>query len=428
MTLTKVRLPSGEIRKIRVPDDWDQNKITEEIHKQFGGKENFSHAIEQESPSQSQPEVSEPKESTGWKGLGSDVVRSLGHALKGGVGLLRRAPGDISEIGSELLHHPLSYPPHVAQQILASLGKGAKGIYNLQHDVLNELGKKELIPDWLKKFNKLPLSHIPDDTGMEKLFGLQPTKKSDELIRALPTIYGLGKGANVTRKAFKSPDLKNVIKETQSKVKQTKDDLSKAFENVESEVKTRGIGPIPVKNSLIKEAERFLDKSPESKKLLKQAGEGDYKSLRELQADLREIGETALSNKLSTERKTGKEALSARKRINESIEDHFEGTGHKDLSGLLKASKEGYADLQNTYFSSPALARVFGKSQKLPKNPLTLLTEDSTEMNRFLSSHPEVQKALKKALKIIKLKKGALGAAKIAGIGTAAELARKVIG
>lgn len=136
----------------------------------------------------------QPKEATGWKAVGADALRLLGDTLKSGVGFARRLPGNVSEAASELVQHPLSYPPHVAQQVLASLGEGAKGLYNVQHDLLSELGERKVIPEWLKKYNELaPLSHIPEDTGVEKFLGLQLTKKSDELIRALPTIYGGGK-------------------------------------------------------------------------------------------------------------------------------------------------------------------------------------------------------------------------------------------
>ena len=79
-----------------------------------------------------------------------------------------------------------------------------------------------------------------------------------------------------------------------------------------------------------------------------------------------------------------------------------------------------------TYFSSTGLANVFGKSQKVPKNPLTLLTEDSTEMNRFMKAHPEVKKMMEKALshksKVKKIK--ALGG--VVGTGGTMEFLREM--
>ncbi len=128
-----------------------------------------------------------PKEATGWKALGADALRLLGRSLKSGVSFARRAPGNLKEIGSDLIHHPLSTPPHIAQQVLAGLGEGVKGLANIPHEIFDELANKEITPNWLRT------GSIPEDTGVEKFLGLEPTKKSDELLRALSAIYGGGK-------------------------------------------------------------------------------------------------------------------------------------------------------------------------------------------------------------------------------------------
>ncbi len=129
----------------------------------------------------------QPKETLGWKGLGKDAIDMLQNALNGAIGFGRRAPGNLKEIGSDLLKHPLSTPPHIAQQVLAGLGEGVKGLANIPHEIFDELANKEITPNWLRT------GSIPEDTGVEKFLGLEPTKKSDELLRALPAIYGGGK-------------------------------------------------------------------------------------------------------------------------------------------------------------------------------------------------------------------------------------------
>lgn len=179
----RIKLPSGEIGEF--PDDMTDEEIESVIRKEFPPTEGQSDAL--------MPEPSAPKEATGWRALGQDAWKLLGDTLKGGVGVLRRAPGNVKEIGTELIKHPLSTPPHIAQQLLASLGEIGKGTLNLPHEAIAELGRKELIPEALAKYNELPFTHIPEDTGVEKFLGLEPTKKSDELIRALPAIYGGGK-------------------------------------------------------------------------------------------------------------------------------------------------------------------------------------------------------------------------------------------
>ncbi len=151
-----------------------------------------------------------PEKKTGWKAVGEDAINMLRHALKGGIGFARRAPGNLKEIGSELLHHPLSYPPHVAQQVLAGLAEGGKGLANIIPALSQEFANKEITPDWLR------IPEIPEDTGVEKFLGLEPTKKSDELLRALPAIYGggqlLAKPLGAVKRAVTAPSKETLFK------------------------------------------------------------------------------------------------------------------------------------------------------------------------------------------------------------------------
>lgn len=409
--------------------DWSQYEVKEDNEPKIDWSQ---YEVKSENDNENRPMEMEltkfnpPKEMTGWKGLTHDAQTLLRNALISGVGFAKRAPGNLKEIGSDLIEHPFSKAHHISGQILAGLGEGAKGLANIPHELFDEFANKEITPNWLRT------GAIPEDIGIEKFLGLEATKKSDELLRALPAIYGGGKlvasGIGKAKKLTQAPDLKQALKDVQAKVNSADTNLGKAFDKIESDVESRGVTPIPVSKQTINRAKRFLDKSPETRELIDKASKGDYKSLRQIQADLRVIGENGLSNDLSTERNIGKEALSARNQINTDIEKHLEKTGHKDLADLLNKSKEGYKDIQDIYFSNPALARVFGKSQKLPKNPLTLLTEDSTEMNRFFKENPEMKTLLEKALKHSKNKKRISNVASVLGIGTTAEIARKVFG
>lgn len=425
LTTIKVKLPSGKIQSVKVPDDWDEKQITSSMREHFPDEYNVdqSKSMEMEST-----KSSEPKESTGLVGVAGDLAQGANNAFKFALDV----PNKLEKSGKYIEEHPGKSILHNAGQLAAETADIGKGIINAPYNLNQYLARKHLLPQVLGKLGKL-IPHLPEDMGVEKGLGLEADKeKGDELIRALPNALALGSGlksiASQGRKAFKAPDLKQSIRETQKKVNNFDTKLGEAFDKVETEVSNRGIGSIPVSKNLISQAHKFLDKTPEAKDLINRAKKGEYKALRELQADLREIGETALSNKLTTERKVGKEALSVRKQINESIENHFDNTSHKDLANLLKETKKGYADLQKTYFSTPALAKVFGKSQKVPKNPKTLLTEESTEMKKFMSAHPEVELALVKALKHEGKMKTLKKAASILGIGTSAEVAREVLG
>lgn len=365
------------------------------------------------------------KDIKGWKGLGHDAIEMIRSALKGGLGFARRAPGNIAEIKSEFLKNPLSYPPHVAQQILAGGAEGIRDVANIPHRIFDELADKGITPNWLRT------GSIPEDLGIEKALGLEPTNKSDELLRALPGLYGGGNlltgGIKSGAKKFKAPDLRQALKDTQKKVNDINKSIGKTFDKIETEVDARKLNNISIKKSLIEDAARLLDKSPETKEMIAKAKSGDYKALRDLQADLRVIGENSLSNKLSTERNVGKQAISVRDRINKGIEDHLEKNGSQDLAKELAEARKKYKHINDVYYATPQLTKVFGKSQRIPKKPATLLTEDSAEMAKFFEAHPEVKaitdKFVEHADKMKKLK----WALNILGGGGAAGITYKLL-
>lgn len=388
----RVKLPTGEIGEF--PDDMPHEEIEAVLRQQFPPTEADS--------ASSVPESSAPKESTGWKALGQDALQLLGDTLKGGVGLLKRSPGNIKEIGSELINHPLSYPPHIAQQVLASLGEIGKGTLNLPHEAIAELGRKELIPEWAAKYNELPFTHIPEDTGVEKFLGLESTKKSDELLRALPALYGggqlVGKGISKAKKAVNPPDLKQAIRDTQAKVNEQNKITGKIFDHVDKEVEARGISKVTIDRELIDQARELLSKTLANKKLFEKANKGDFEALRKVQGDLRNKGEKGLSSDDLANNDLGELMLETRDEINGSIQKHLENTGHHDLAKALNKARKDYRQLQQTYHSTNKLSKTFGKDQLVPHDPITLLREESTQMNRFMEAHPELEKALAKAL------------------------------
>jgi hypothetical protein len=420
MALIKVKLPSGELQKVKVPDDWDQDKIASEMKKHFPIEEKFSDKMEQE--------PAEKPERTGLLGVGSDLAHGLGNATKFALDI----PNKLEKSGKYIEEHPGTSILHNAGQLAAEAGEIGKGFINAPYNLNQYLARKHLLPQVLGKLGKF-IPHLPEDTGVEKALGLEADpEKGDDLIRAIPDIASLAFGGRALlkqgKKAFKAPDLKESIRQTQGKVNQATSDAGKIFDTVEKEVEVNGISKVPIDKDVIKQAETFLAKTPANKDLIKRARTGEYKALRSLQADLRIKGEKALSSALSAENKMGEEILSTRDQINQSIQAHLEKQGYEDLAKLLNKARGDYKQIQKTYFSTPALAKVFGKSQKVPKNPKTLLTEESTEMNKFMSAHPEVKQALTKALKHEKKVKSLKKVGGVLGIGTSAEIAREVLG
>jgi len=181
----RVKLPNGKIGEF--PDDMPHSEIESVLSQQFPSGES-----ETDSEADSKPmelTLNKGKEQTGadWRGLAGDTVRMLGRALKGTGQFIGKAPGNIKEIGSELMENPLSYPPHAAQQVLAGLVGGTRDLANLPHKLFDELADRRITPNWLRT------GSLPEDTGLEKALGFEPTKKSDELLRAVPALFGAGK-------------------------------------------------------------------------------------------------------------------------------------------------------------------------------------------------------------------------------------------
>ncbi len=427
MALIKVKLPSGEIQKVKVPDDWDQSQIEAAMKKHFPIEDKFA-----ENLSKMTPQGEENPERTGVLGVVGDVASGLGGAVKGGINFAADLPNKLEKSGKYIEEHPGSSILHNAGQLAAETADIGKGLINAPYNLNQYLARKHLLPQVLGKLGKL-IPHIPEDTGVEKALGLEPDKeKGDDLIRAIPDLAtALAGGAGIAKqgkKLFKAPDLKEAIRTTQGKVNQATQEAGKIFDTVEQEVSARGISKVPIEKDLIKTAESFLAKTPANKEMLRKAKTGDYEALRSLQADLRVKGEKALSSALSAENKMGEEILSTRDQVNKSIQDHFENTGHKDLAEMLNQARKDYKGIQKTYFSTPALAKVFGKSQKVPKNPMTLLTEESAEMKRFFKEHPEMQDILGKALSHEKKIKTLKKVAAVVGTGATGGATLKILG
>ena len=418
MAQINVRLKNGEVVPMTHPDDWTPEQVENAIHESFPDEESNQPAQKEESEAQEEP--------SSFKSVGADAMRMLGHALKGGIGYLTKIPGEIRGIKDEFKNHPLDETGHALGQIGVGITEDVKSLANLALLPFQDQLAQKL------SGGKVGRIQIPEDTGLQKFLGLESNKKGDELLKDLPDIAAIGtglvKGVAKGVRALKSPDLSKAIKETQAKVNGATKEAGQVFNTIESEVRKRGISKVSIDDDVINQAENYLSKTPANKALLEKARTGDYTALRKLQADLRVKGEKALSSSLKAENDLGEEMLANRDEINSFIQNHLEVTGHKDLAKALDKTRNDYREIMDTYFSSPSLAKVFGKSQKVPKNPMTLLTEDSTEMNKFMEAHPEVKTALTKAIKHKKKMKALGKVAGVVGIGTVGGGTYKILG
>lgn len=239
--------------------------------------------------------------------------------------------------------------------------------------------------------------------------------------------------------ALKAPDLKNVLRETQSKVNETHKASKEVFNKIENELYTEKKASIPntaIADDVVEQASTYMDKTDASKKIINAAKTGDYKALRKLQAALRTKAEKAKMSKDPAKFDLGNEMLEVRDKINSGIQKHLKEIGKEDLAQSLDDVRKQYKQIQDVYLSSPYLAKVFGKEQAIPQNPLTLLEKETAPMKKFYEKNPEVKQSLseyktktERAKKLEKAKSSALNMLGYAGgIELTRELLQKLLG
>lgn len=180
MATIQVKLKNGQIVPMSHPDDWTEEQVISSIHENFPDEASNNPEIDE----QIQPN----QEKTGLSGIKNDFFQALSGAMKSSADFAKETPNMLEDLGGQLLEHPIKGQVHAAGQLGSSIAEMGKGLLNMPHDILSYLGKKDVIPDWLKRYNELPFTHIPEDTGLEKLLGTQSTQKSDRLLRALPEL------------------------------------------------------------------------------------------------------------------------------------------------------------------------------------------------------------------------------------------------
>lgn len=400
---------------------FDQLPHALEAGGQFSDESQKSKAIQMQQGRSEAPSIETPasKESTGIFGIASDAATTGSNLVSEGIDFALDYPEEWKKSMKLLFSHPA----RAALDVAGRGGEIAKAFANSPRDILAYLGRKEIIPESIGKH----FPAFPEDLGIEHKLGLDVPQEGDRLFRAAADVATLQPLVKGFAKLFKAPDLTKSIKKTQAKVNEANAESGKVFDIIEEEVGKRGLSKIPINRSVIDQSESYLAKTPATRALIKRAKTGNYEALRQLQADLRVKAEKALGSRLASENVMGEEILATRDEVNSAIENHLENTGQHDLAKALKDNRNKYREIQDVYFSTPALAKVFGKSQKVPKDVAKLLTEDSVEMNKFMAANPEMKKALAKALSHKKKVKAAKVIGSIAGTGTAVDLARRAI-
>lgn len=184
LTTIKVKLPSGTIQSVKVPSDWDSKQIESSMRQYFPDEYKD---VQLPEPKE------EPKESTGILGLAGDLIGGLGNALKGGAKFAADLPEMVEDLASEAAENPISGSIKRGGHVLAGAADIGKSLINAPYDLNQYLAKKNLLggkylSEALGKLGKKMLPHIPEDTGVEKALGLEPTRPGERLLHAAPNI------------------------------------------------------------------------------------------------------------------------------------------------------------------------------------------------------------------------------------------------
>lgn len=204
--------------------------------------------------------------------------------------------------------------------------------------------------------------------------------------------------SEIVKSFSKKVNAKKVAEKIQTAHDIKKYNSEKLFNKVSREAEQRGINKVNVDNKLFDEAEEYLAKTKANNELIEKARTGDYKSVRKLQSDLRLKGEKAKQSDSIADNDLGEQMLELKNEINRSVESHFRNTGNNDLADTLNEAIASYRDLKKTYYSHNRIAKMVDPQVRLiPKNALSMLSEESVQMNRLRKAHPEIIEELQLA-------------------------------
>lgn len=251
-------------------------------------------------------------------------------------------------------------------------------------------------------------SGIQAQPGQKNALGFLPSGRVGAAIEggavgALPLVakpvIAAAKGLVNLPKAFTKINPKEIASAVQQSHDVLENSAVKLFDKVESEVVQRGSGvsTIPVNPTIISDIEKYLPKTRASKDLIDKLKTGDYSAVRKAQSELWHRGNSKKSSILPSDRDIGEEMLDLRDQLNQGVEQHFKRTGNDDLNKILNNAKDLYKNLKETYYSHPTIGKLVGReTRKVPKNIMSVLSEDSKPMARVRKeTHPIVSKKVK---------------------------------
>lgn len=257
---------------------------------------------------------------------------------------------------------------------------------------------------------------------------LEEGSMKDRLISGLMSAFipSLAKGVSAAGRlgvaAIKNPTPRHAADILQEAEKVSLKQASDPFKKASAEAEKRGVTAIGVDKDIIQFSRKALADTQANKKLIREAKEGNYESLRDLQSDLGKRARKIIAKKDPTnaELNFAEEMEEYRNKINTSIYDHFEQTGNKDLADMVKEGMNKYRQHMELYYKKPQIAKLVGEDEEVSDNLLKTLKKDSKYYKKLRAAHPELDKVLQTTEDkefLNKLYKKALGLGAVGAVG-----------
>lgn len=168
------------------------------------------------------------------------------------------------------------------------------------------------------------------------------------------------------------------------------------------QMKERGFSPKP-STEVMGKVERFLADTPDDEILFEKAKSGDPDAVHKLQSWLWKKGNKAANSEDDIVSNRGREMLSLRHQLNDSVQSQASQAGHNDIVHAYKQGQKLYKELKDTYYKYKKIANVFDPElRKIPKDVTSHFNENSTPMKNFFKSHPELEEEVSKSADRVK--------------------------
>jgi Arc/MetJ-type ribon-helix-helix transcriptional regulator len=145
----------------------------------------------------------------------------------------------------------------------------------------------------------------------------------------------------------------------------------------------------PLNKSFWSELSHNMDTAKSTKDLIKQAKTGNFDALRKLQSDMGKRSNWLKSKDTSADYDMGKNLGELRDSLNGYIENHFEKSGYKNISKMIKEGMNKYREVMQTY-KDPLIAKAIGPEEEISEGLLKRTMKTSKTMKDLRKANPEL--------------------------------------